>query len=161
MGRQQQRPVHLVDAQLVEEHPAEAAHVHVKLPEVDGAVLDELAYYADCAAEEHWSRAALVELKNLVHDDTTWEEVVDGMLAFPWEETWRSGNNTLRAGAPRSLFVLRAMAKRKGWKKRYNSKARISREEHARVVAERDELSRQVARLTAQLAAATARDVDH
>ena len=50
---------------------------------------------------------------------------------------------------------------RKGWKKKYNSKARISREEHARVVAERDELSRQVARLTAQLAAATARDVDH
>ena len=37
----------------------------------------------------------------------------------------------------------------------------ISREEHERVVAERDELSRQVARLTAQLAAATARDVDH
>ena len=37
----------------------------------------------------------------------------------------------------------------------------ISREEHERMVAERDELSRQVARLTAQLAAATARDVDH
>ena len=125
------------------------------------AVVEELAYYADCAAEEHWSRAALVKLKNLVHDDTTWDEVVEEMKAFPWEETWRSGRHTLEAGAPRSKKVLMLMAKRKGWKKLYNSKARISREEHARVVAERDELSRQVARLTAQLAAATARDVDH
>ena len=125
------------------------------------AVFDELAYYADCAAEEHWSRAALVKLKNLVHDDTTWDEVFEEMKAFPWEETRRSGSHTIRAGAPRSSTALRAMATRKGWKKKYNSKARISREEHARVVAERDELSRQVARLTAQLAAATARDVDH
>ena len=143
------------------EGPRRRSDRRVRLPISNGAVLDELAYYADCAAEEHWSRAALVELKNLVHDDTTWDEVVEEMKAFPWEETWRSGSHTIRAGAYRSSTAIRAMATRKGWKKLYNSKARISREEHARVVAERDELRRQVARLTAQLAAATARDVDH